>query len=103
MFPKAEDIKWDFATGPDKSVVWRKDMVIRAVKKAGAVTLLPYDKIQEGREQYHIELNQEGWVWNGEQKCYVQVNQGDFLRVDNPNDIYPISKAYFDENYTQVE
>ena len=32
-----------------------------------------------------------------------QVNIGDYLRVDNENDIYPISEEYFNNNFNLIE
>lgn len=42
-------------------------------------------------------------VWNEPQKTWVGVNDGDFIRVDNPDDIYPIAADYFAQNYEPAE
>lgn len=42
-------------------------------------------------------------VWNGVQKTWVGVNDGDYIRIDNPDEVYPIAAYYFAQNYDVVQ
>ena len=75
-------------------------MIIKAHKKPVEITVIRARDIDKYREEFHIEVNNAGnQVWNKPQNQFVNFNPTDYIRVDNPNDIYPINKEYFEENY----
>jgi hypothetical protein len=41
-------------------------------------------------------------VYNKPQHTQITVNDGDYVRIDMPDDIYPIAAAYFAQNYDLV-
>lgn len=43
------------------------------------------------------ELNT--FVWNDLHKTYIKVRDGDFIRMDKPNDRYPIDRKTFFQTY----
>jgi hypothetical protein len=43
------------------------------------------------------------FVFNKPQNTNIRVNEGDYLRVDNPDDVYPINAEYFDANFDVVK
>lgn len=42
-------------------------------------------------------------VWNETQGSWIRVNEGDVLRIDDPDDVYPIAADYLEENFEEVE
>lgn len=38
-------------------------------------------------------------VWNNLHSSYITVKPGDWIRIDNIDDTYPIDRAYIEENY----
>lgn len=42
-------------------------------------------------------------VWNEPQQTWVRVHDGDYVRIDNPDDIYPIGADAFAELYDQID
>jgi hypothetical protein len=41
-------------------------------------------------------------VWNAPQQTWVGVNDGDYVRIDDPADVYPIAPEYFAANFDVV-
>lgn len=54
-------------------------------------------------ERMHDEEGVSFRVWNDLHRSFVGVKPGDFLRVDDLNDVYPIDRATFEATYEEVE
>lgn len=42
-------------------------------------------------------------IYNRLHGSWINIKQGDMIRIDQPNDHYPIDKKYFEENYLPIE
>jgi hypothetical protein len=42
-------------------------------------------------------------IYNRLHSSWIGIKPGDMVRIDQPNDHYPIDKAYFEENYLPME
>lgn len=41
-------------------------------------------------------------VWNGKHESWINVDVGDFIRVDDPDDFYPVARDTFEATYELV-
>jgi hypothetical protein len=79
---------------------------MKARKRTGLIEVEQYRQGQPLPDRLHdlILIGDDGaTVFNKPQGVHVPVHDGDYVRVDNPEDIYPINAAYFAENYDPVE
>jgi hypothetical protein len=76
---------------------------MKARKKAGVIEVVQY--FSRSLDQHPaIQHDASGaFVFNKPQNTNVRVHDGDYIRVDNPEDIYPINAEYFKENYDVVD
>jgi len=80
---------------------------MKARRKTGVIEVQQYkpDSVQgwPAFVQFQANSPDDGGditaVWNEPQKTWVHVNDGDYIRIDNPADVYPIAANYFAENY----
>ena len=80
---------------------------MKARKKAGVIEVQQYHAEEVQAWPSHVRFREGSVaerpaVWNEPQQTYVGVNDGDYIRIDNLNDVYPISAEYFAENYEVI-
>lgn len=79
---------------------------MKARKKTGVIEVQQYLKNEvQGWPPFVKFQPSDGQltVWNKPQNTWVGVNDGDYIRIDNPEDIYPIAADYFAQNYEPIE
>lgn len=74
----------------------RKPEVIEAVQFAPGVPLPVGTQIEYG-------IDTPWRVWNALHESWIGFRAGDWLRVDNPEDVYPIDAATFARTYEPLE
>lgn len=77
-------------------------MILKAVKKQIEIQVIRAQDLESHREQFHIELDANGYILNQNTQEYRRAVEGDYINVTDPNDIYPIPRTYFEENYVIV-
>ena len=77
---------------------------MKARKKAGVIEVHQYlQGAVQGWPPFVRWLEGEPTaVWNEPQQSWVGVNHGDYIRIDNPEDVYPINAEYFAQNFELV-
>lgn len=76
-------------------------MILKATKKPITITVIRAQDIELYREQFHIEVD-DRTIYNQNAKEYKRFQEGDYINVTDPNDIYAIPKEYFESNYVVV-
>jgi hypothetical protein len=78
---------------------------VLARKKAGVIEVVQYRAGEPLPFQGLVvgSVTGEARIYNAPQDSWVTVNDGDYIRIDNPDDIYPINADYFAANYDVVE
>jgi hypothetical protein len=75
--------------------------MIQARKKAGLIIV---DQLTEDNLPINTsEVAGHYFVQNRLHNSQIGIKLGDYVRVDNPDDTYPIDAAYFAENYEVVD
>ena len=81
-------------------------LIINAVGKPKKIQVVKVESVDSHDSLHTVILDQDTvgiQVFNKPQQTWITVNRGDYLRVDNPEDIYPIAPDYFAKNYDLVE
>lgn len=78
---------------------------MKARKKTGTIDVQQFHAGTVQAWPPHVRWQQEETrtaVWNEPQQTWVGVNDGDYIRLDQPTDVYPIAATYFAANYEWV-
>lgn len=78
-------------------------MRLQARKRVGLIEVERYHASEPIPSCVQIRADGSAYVHNVPQNSEITVNEGDYVRVDNPDDIYPIAADYFAANYDLVE
>lgn len=81
---------------------------MKARKKAGVIEVERYFSRSLQSWPPHVRFGaraegQPATVWNEPQQAWIPVHDGDYIRIDLPNDVYPINAEYFAANFDVVE
>ena len=72
-------------------------------KKLRTITCEQFWPDQHPWPQHVIIDGMNEWaVWNGLHQSRIKLKPGDWVRVDTPNDTYPIDQNYMAENYEAI-
>jgi hypothetical protein len=78
---------------------------MKARKKAGVIEVQRFARGTVQAWPPHVQFLVDGEalrVWNAPQQTWVGVNDGDYVRIDDPADVYPIAPEYFAANFDVV-
>ena len=77
---------------------------IKATRKPGdPISLHEYQPGGELPPNVTVRKDGSAFVFNPTHKSEINIQPGDFVRVDDPNDTYPITKDYFEKNFEEVQ